>query len=243
MRKFKHNLHNTDFQSAVENCTKMDSTIPFDSYLTYSQTGQDLFVIAATSGKKGLTFLELGCNQPKYGNNTYVLEKFFNFSGVSIDISYDEHQQFNEHLDITERSWPLCRPTTIWYKTDALTFDYSTLSNYYDYLQVDLDPANISLEALKLVCSTKKFAVITFEHDAWDLNSNALQIREQSRKFLTDEGYVLIAGNIGFTYDSRVKHKSYEDWWVNPKFVDESVIKAYKLDNDETKTWRQVLFN
>lgn len=87
--------------------------------------------------------------------------------------------------------------------------------------------------------------MITFEHDAWDVKANALQIREQSRKFLTDKGYELIAGNIGFTYSKApvAKYKSYEDWWVNPKFVDESVIKAYRLDNDDIKYWGQVLFN
>ena len=234
MRKFKHDLLNKHFQLAVE---KDEGIEKQNSWLTYSQTGQDLFVIAMLQGKSKGTFLELGCQQPKYSNNTFVLEKFFMFTGVSIDINYDEHWPGNRHLHISEKSWPLCRPSASWFKADALTFDYSSLSDYYDYLQVDLDPAINSFEALKQVCNNKKFAVITFEHDDWDRKSSNLKIKQHSREFLLSLGYQLVVGDVGFN-----DTQSYEDWWAHPDFVDQQVINAYKQVDGNVKNWQRVLF-
>lgn len=239
-KTFRYPLKHKLFQQAVENDSNIDNNEM--SMTTFSQTGQDLFVVAMLEGKSKGTYLELGCNQPKWSNNTFVLEKFFLFSGVSIDIDYDEHSQFNSHLDITERSWPLCRPSTTYYKQDALTFDYSSLHNYYDYLQVDIEPPTANLTALQTVCSKKQFAVITFEHDSWNKKSAQSNIKEQSRNFLTSLGYTLIVNDIGV--GSQGKLVSYEDWWAHPDYVSPEVIHAYQqIDFNRVITWQDVLFD
>lgn len=51
-----------------------------------SQAGQDLFVVAMSQGKKNGIFLEIGANHCKIENNTYLLEKTFQWSGWSIDL-------------------------------------------------------------------------------------------------------------------------------------------------------------
>ena len=51
---------------------------------SYSQCGQDLFVINLLNQNKG-KFLDLGCYLPKNINNTYLLEKI-GWEGVSVDI-------------------------------------------------------------------------------------------------------------------------------------------------------------
>ena len=51
---------------------------------SYSQCGQDLFVINILKKNKG-KFLDLGCYLPKNINNTYLLE-LNGWEGVSIDI-------------------------------------------------------------------------------------------------------------------------------------------------------------
>ena len=51
---------------------------------SYSQCGQDLFVINLLNKDNG-TFLDLGCYLPKKINNTYLLETK-GWKGVSIDI-------------------------------------------------------------------------------------------------------------------------------------------------------------
>jgi hypothetical protein len=50
-----------------------------------SQAGQELFVIAMTQGKTNGTWLELGCGHPIGSNNTFLLEKKLDWSGISID--------------------------------------------------------------------------------------------------------------------------------------------------------------
>jgi hypothetical protein len=238
LQKFKHDLINQPFQNAVENAIK--SANHNLSFLTFSQSCQDLFVVAMLEGKSKGTFLEIGCGQPKYGNNTFVLENFFLFTGVSIDLNYDDNWSANRHLNIVERSWPLCRPATLWHKTDALNFDYSSLPNYFDYLQIDIDPPKSNLELLEKLCSTKKFAVITFEHDDWDSRSFELNIKRRSREFLLSKGYILIGGDIGGRNNSKLV--SYEDWWVHPNFIKKEIIDAYKTITPVTKHWSEVLF-
>lgn len=57
-----------------------------DQLESNSQAGQDLFVVAMMQGKKNGNFLELGAGHSKDGNNTYLLEKSFHWSGTSVDI-------------------------------------------------------------------------------------------------------------------------------------------------------------
>lgn len=56
-----------------------------------SQAGQELFVIAMTQGKRHGTWLEIGCGDPVRSNNTYLLEKRFAWSGISIDMRSMDH--------------------------------------------------------------------------------------------------------------------------------------------------------
>lgn len=238
-KKFKYPLLNSYLQQAIEQDQLIDSQ---DSCLSRSQSAQDLFVVAMTQGKLRGTFLELGCSQPVYSNNTWVLEKCLMWSGISIDIDYDENQSFNSYLHIIERSWPLGRPGTQWFKADALTFNYDMVPYYSDYLQIDIDPPAANLQLLELLIPAKKFAVITFEHDNHNLESQRLQIRQRSRDLLISHGYVLIANDIG-CYNGE-KFNIYEDWWVNPSYIDKSVINAYTtVDFDKAHHWQEVLFN
>jgi hypothetical protein len=237
-RKFKADLQHQDFQIAVESVQDLVATPwPFSR----SQSGQDLFVVAMLQGMKRKSFLEIGCHQPKYSNNTYILEKFFRYSGVSIDIEYDTDWSINAHLNITERSWPLCRPDSIWHKTDALTFDYSSLPDYFDYLQVDIDPATASYTVLEKICKNKRFAVITFEHDDWQ--SSELHIKDKSRNYLLSLGYELVVNDVG-VMDDKNGLVSFEDWWAHPDYVDRHIIDSYKwIESNCVKHWHKILFN
>lgn len=51
-----------------------------------SQFGQDHFVAQTLfQGRRGGTFLDIGCNQPEYLNNTHYLEKVAGWSGLAFD--------------------------------------------------------------------------------------------------------------------------------------------------------------
>lgn len=218
--------------------------------ISYSQAGQDLFVIAMLQGKKNGTFLELGSGQPKYGNNTYILENKFNFTGVSIDLYYDEDTCFvmNQQLERNELSWSICRPKTNYYKCDALTFDYDKLLNYFDYLQVDLDSSFNNLQMLEKIIKTKSFAVITFEHDVWNVKDNdSLYVKFESQKILKEQGYELIVDNVtiepGPGGGIGNQPIFFEDWYANPKFIPTEVIQSYKwLNPEDIKYFSDILY-
>lgn len=176
----------------------------------YSQSYQDMFVLAATQGRTGGTYLEIGCAEPFKGNNTALLETEFGWKGLSIDLDHRKVEQF-----MAERNnWVLC--------VDATKIDYvKALSkfntpNVIDYLQVDCDPPEVTFEILKKIPFDQfRFAVITFEHDFY-VNPN---IREASRDYLRSQGYQLVVSDVAYN-----KLHSYEDWWVHPSLVDAAVI-------------------
>lgn len=169
----------------------------------YSEAYQDMFVLTALNGKRNGTYLELGAGNPFYGNNTWLLESRFGWTGISID--YDQ-----KLVD----EWPKNGRNGCVFG-DALQVNYASLlssipGEFVDYLQVDLDPPEISLAALRKVLSEsgKKFRVITFEHDSYCHLDNTVQ--QESIEVLRDAGYVRVG--IDIAPDS---WRNYEDWWVH----------------------------
>lgn len=185
----------------------------------YSQCYQDLFVLTMLNGKREGKYVEIGCGDPFYGNNTALLEKDFRWTGVSIDISREATEKFEQArggLVITE---------------DATHIDYRSVLTYndYDYLQIDCDPARISLEVLlKMPFESRRFAVITFEHDHYADETSG--IRDRSREYLRTFGYKMVVGDI-----APDKYKSFEDWWVHPVLVNEEVIGRMQVLSNRVK--------
>ena len=82
----------------------------------YSQTAQDLFVIAMTNGKQNGTYLEIGCGWPiGGGNNTFALEQDFAWSGISIDNGRDAVDNWRP----LEKEWQAKRPQADFRCVDA----------------------------------------------------------------------------------------------------------------------------
>ncbi len=187
----------------------------------FSQIYQDIFVLSMTNGKKEGTYLEVGAGYPKKGNNTFLLEKEFDWKGVSIDINPKSKELFDKN----RKNESIC--------ADATSIDYiQLLSEHYkstsiDYLQLDCDPANITYDILqKIPFDNFKFGVITYEHDFY--NDSTGSYREKSRVFLKGKGYKLICGNI-----SPLKDKyPFEDWWIHPDLIDENIWKQFERMDD-----------
>jgi hypothetical protein len=188
----------------------------------FSQIYQDMFVLSMTNGKKEGTYLEIGAGYPKKGNNTFLLEKEFDWKGISIDI----HPKSKELFDKNRKNKCICE--------DATSIEYNKFflehyeSTNIDYLQLDCDPANITFKILeKIPFDTYKFGVITYEHDFY--NDETGSYREKSRVFLKSKGYKLICGNI-----SPLKDKyPFEDWWIHPDLIDENIWKLFLRNEDE----------
>lgn len=179
----------------------------------YSQAFQDLFVLIMLDGKEHGTYLELGSAHGLKHSNTALLEQVFNWTGLSID----NNEEFVADFANCRKNPVIC--------ADALTVDYKelleglSLGPIIDYLQIDLEPPEVTLDALyKIPFDEFKFRVITFEHDFY---RNSV-VREESRKYLKEKGYKLIINDIGFEIDN-----SFEDWWVYPDLINPD--KIYQL--------------
>lgn len=189
----------------------------------YSQVYQDMFVLTMLKGKKNGTFLEIGGSDPYYLNNTYLLEKQFNWKGVSVE--------YNENFTSFYKKE---RPNVNVYNVDALVLDYKVILNKnfdtkeIDYLQLDIEPSSNTYECLlKIPFDEYKFGVITFEHDYHvDVTRS---YRQKSRDYLISKGYILIAGNIS----PYTNNHPFEDWWVHPDIIDNEIIEIMKRTSDE----------
>lgn len=170
---------------------------------SYSGLGQDLFVLMLLDGKRSGTFLEIGANDPIKSSNTYLLEKSFGWTGVSVEIG-----------KVYERRFNLFRKSNL-VLADARRLDYrGILPSPIDYLSVDIDPPENTFEALEAVVSAGlRFRVATFEHDYYNFGCGP-KIRLESREFLEAEGYELLVADVSFN------GLRCEDWWVDTNLVD-----------------------
>ena len=183
------------------------------------QAEQDKFVLNILKNKKKGFFLEIGSNHPININNSYILEKNYEWNGIMIEYSdgwLNDYKKF--------------RPNSIHIINDATKIDYKNLFEInnvplnLDYLQIDLEADNGStLNTLKKlnseVMDKHKFATITFEHDIY--HTNYLNTRLASRKIFEDRGYV--------------NHKGYpyEDWYIHPDLVDSELVNTLIKKNEQ----------
>ena len=105
-----------------------------------------------------------------------------------------------------------------------------------DYLQIDVDPPEISYEVLLQIPFWKqRFRVITFEHDHYADDSET--IREKSRKYLKSFGYELIVNDVAVD-----EYSSYEDWWVHPDLVSPKIMELLR-SKTEINPAKEYIFN
>ena len=177
----------------------------------------------SVKGKKNGQFVEIGSNHPIIHNNSYLLEKHYNWSGILVE--YDK-SFLQDYKNIRQKSIPII--------DDARNVKYRELldSNNFnkeiDYLQIDLDVDNKStLDVLlkfdETVFDKYKFATITFEHDIY--RGNYFDTREKSRYIFMNKGYILVFPDVrnGVEYP-------FEDWYVHPDLVDMDFINKIKTD-------------
>ena len=182
----------------------------------WSQSMQDIFVMSMLDGKRNGVYVEIGADQPRVISNTYLLEKDFDWSGISFELDADKVAFFNT----IRKNKCLCE--------DATLYDYKSLfqkSNYpkqIDYLQLDIDPAEGTLNALKVLpLDDYRFSVITYETDVY---SSGADIQDEQIEILESHGYQLVAKNV------KCEGNPYEDWWVDPAIVSEDTWRPFRTD-------------
>lgn len=164
----------------------------------YSQAFQDMFVLTVLEGKTSGTFLDIGCHDPEFHNNTYLLESNYDWHGFAID----RNQEILNKYQNNRKASAVC--------ADAVNYDYyESLSRFdvIDYLSLDIDPPHQSLAALyKIFSYNKHIKVITFEHDAYYAGDH---VRTESRKFLQEDYNLVVPNAMTHTWEY------YEDWWCH----------------------------
>tara|TARA_R110000824_G_scaffold116284_2_gene267644 strand:+ start:755 stop:1456 length:702 start_codon:yes stop_codon:yes gene_type:complete len=190
------------------------------------QAEQDKFVCNVLNNKINGFFVEVGSNHPIKINNTYVLENTLKWTGLMFEYERAKFEKlYKEH-----------RSNSSYIFGDAQSHDYQELFSKYnvpneiDYLQLDIDPPEKTLNVLKVlneqVMTSYKFAVITFEHDYSHCRN--MNPRNESRKILKDRGYYLVFEDIANQEPKWV----YEDWYVHPDLVDMDYIKKLQSNNE-----------
>jgi hypothetical protein len=202
---------------------------------TNSQASQDVFAYTITNKKQNGYFLEIGANHPITCNNTYVLEKDFNWKGLMVEYDRSFEELYKIH-----------RPKSIYQIMDARNVNYRNIldENTYpenmDYLQIDLDVDNRStLDTLLLLNNTifdkYKFATVTFEHDIY--SGNYFDTQNISREIFKNRGYILVFPNVSVFWQG--EYKPFEDWYVHPDLVNidyvNSIITDHSLTCEEIK--------
>ena len=145
--------------------------------------------------------------------------------------AYHDTSVMAQRNDLTEL-WKELRPKAELLTQDAFDVDYSSLGDFYTYLQIDIEPPEKNWLILQTICQHIRFAVITFEHDFYSDTEGSRLALDQSRKFLCSQGYVMVVGRL----------LNFEDWWVHPEHVSAEIYQHYLQTGDQVHEPDLVLF-
>jgi len=203
----------------------------------YAQAYQDMFVLACLNGKHNGSYLEIGAYHSTSLSNTYLLESQFGWNGISIDIEEGVRGSF-----LSDRKNQLIIE-------DALKVDYSKIlsglskSGRIDYLQIDIEPQNNTLECLKRIPLDEfRFSVITYETDFYDPSfsrEESLANREKSREILKSHGYFLLVGNVC----NISENDPFEDCYIDPQLIDPNNLSWISPSEEYNMVSESVLVN
>jgi len=204
------------------------------------QICQDKFVLNLSNFKRKGFFIEIGSNHPEVNNNTYILEKKYNWKGIMIEYN-------NEWLSLYKKY----RNNSCHIIKNAIEIDYKSLlekckaPKNIDYLQIDLEVVNGStLQVLEKfdrdIFDNYKFKVITFEHDCYRDNGKWAKTKSISRNIFKKRGYIRIFSDLNQNKKWQNRLIIFEDWYVHPDLVDKKYIdylininkRNYKIHND-----------
>ena len=202
----------------------------------FGQLEQDKFVLNVLKQGKNNYFCEIGSRDHIDINNSYTLEKNYNWKGLMVE--YDK-----SHLP----GYKLIRPNSIHVLEDARNIDYLKIfeeNNFpinMGYLQIDLEVDNRStLDVLEIfeknILKKYKFAVITFEHDVYNTESLKYNTYQNSRDIFKNLGYIRVFSNIYEKNNYEGLAEPFEDWYVHPELVDMAYINELIKLNEKKYT-------
>jgi hypothetical protein len=187
-----------------------------------SQAFQESFVQNVLNFKNGGYFLEIGAADGVEASNTLLLERQFLWKGISVEFDPDLHEKFSKFREAT----CVCEDATVWDSEKYLNSLF--FPKRIDYLQIDIDPAEQSLKALRnLALKSYRFSTITFEHDYY-VNKNP-DVRDTSREILSSLGYHLFFAGV------ETRGRNFEDWWIDPQVAELRRFEDFHFQDTEAE--------
>jgi hypothetical protein len=188
----------------------------------HSHEQQDEFIFNLFKQKQNGFFLDISCGHPRIGSNSYALEKYCGWTGIGFDIGDVEADlQWSQH-----RKSPFVKMDAT--SPHLTNFLIANAPEVVDYVSLDVDAAgtNLALQALdRVLKSNIKIKAMTFEHEC---HIHGSSIRDAAIRLLEDRGMVPLFADVrlwaGGTVDDSAF--SFEDWWIDPQYFDEEVLKA-----------------
>jgi hypothetical protein len=186
--------------------------------VNHSQLHQDMFVLCVLDGLRQGSYLDIGAHEPVFINNTYLLEQRFGWNGLSVELC---EAQVMRHREQRRNPCLLADATQLDY---AAALRDAGLGPVIDYLSIDTDPPEVTLQALRRLPHDQfRFRVITFEHD---LSAGGAEVRRLSRELLQSLGYELVVNDIAWG------HRVVEDWWVAPELTNPAHVAQMRCLGD-----------
>jgi len=183
----------------------------------YSHELQDEFIYNLFNGMEHGVFLDAACGNPIIGNNTYTLEKYFNWTGLAVDrLNADQLYDWSK------------KRNTKFVQIDATTNSFCDLikdnfNSHIDYLSLDMDEC--SIDALKQILNSGvKIKSLTFEHEYHRMDDAQ---RTDSRKLLESIGLIRLFEDVRFPNVLGLDYSSvnlFEDWWIDPSFFPTEIL-------------------
>ena len=181
-------------------------------------------------------FLDVGCNLPQVGNNTYALEKYLDWDGLAFDIGDIE----------ADHHWSDARKSTF-FQVDATTEGLTEIlknnleGKVVDYISLDVDVGGLYQDTDPFTGITRvidglnlshlvlprileagvSFKCMTLEHEAFKWNDT---ITAPTRNMLENLGYKTLFEDVSFDNGD-----AWEDWWIKPDLIPvDNIMSIYK---------------
>lgn len=187
----------------------------------YSQMSQDLFVNHLLDCDEGF-FVDVGCYEPKFINNTYMLEER-GWRGLLID-TQPRWIDLAKSLRSPENKLALVNLMGVNFNT---VLQQNNCPPVIDYIDLDIDEATLKV-VTDIDHDLFSFKIITVEHDYYKVDepgSDAELYRSECRRIFSEAGYKLVCADVGNNSGPQ------EDWYVNPKYIPEDKWKPLVCSN------------
>jgi hypothetical protein len=157
------------------------------------------FALRFSGDKENGTYVEVGASHWRDGNNTYMLEKEFGWTGVGLEIEQHYVDEYNKN-----RSNPCVQGDATTFNWDKY-FEENNFPKQIDHLSIDTDFVNL-LSLINMPLSRYRFSTIVVENK--ESSNQALDIDEKvkktQREILARYNYTLIGS--GYTDDFWIDH-------------------------------------